>query len=133
MTATVKSQAWLPRMICILAILFISQFATDAFNTKGVTLMQQILDFLMHLIPSFILIIVLVIAWKWELIGGIILTLIGLGFAPFIFNHNYGMNHSLGISIGIVLAINFPFILAGILFILSHVKNKKRLTNYHNS
>ena len=85
---------WVPRILCILAILFISMFALDSF-TPGLTIWQQIGAFLIHLIPSFILVALLIVTWKWEYIGGIIFIVIGLGFSPFIFNHNYNMNHSI--------------------------------------
>jgi len=55
---------WLPRILCIIAILFISLFALDAFQ-PDLTIWQQLEAFLMHLIPSFILLILLLIAWKW--------------------------------------------------------------------
>ncbi len=109
---------WLPRIICILAILFISMFALDAFE-PGQTVMQQIGHFLMHLIPSFILILFLIIAWKWEKIGGVLFLLVGIGFAPFIYSHNYANNHSVAISLSILLVINLPFILTGGLFFVS--------------
>ena len=47
---------WLPRILCILSILFISMFALDAF-APNLTIWQQITDFLIHLIPSFILLL----------------------------------------------------------------------------
>jgi hypothetical protein len=124
MKVYIKTVHWLPRIICILAILFISIFALDAFNPEK-TLWQQIVAFLMHLIPSFVLIIFLIIAWKWEFIGGIIFILLGLGLSPIIFMHNYNMNQSVWRSLIIILVITTPFIIAGILFIVSHrMKNK---------
>ena len=110
---------WLPRIICILAILFISMFAVDAFE-PGHTLWQQLGAFIMHLIPSFILLGILILAWNKELIGGITFIIIGLVLTPFIFNMNYKMNESIWMSLGIILTITFPFILVGILFIISH-------------
>lgn len=83
---------WLPRIICILAILFVSMFAADAFE-PGLTIWQQLGAFVMHLIPSFILIAFLVLAWKWELVGGIVFLVIGLGLSPFVLNLNYNRNH----------------------------------------
>ena len=115
---------WLPRILCIIAILFISLFALDAFQ-PNLTIWQQIGAFLMHLIPSFILLALLLIAWKWEYIGGIIFTIIGLGFSPFIFKHNYDMNHSVWMSLSIITMITFPFVIVGILFIMNHFYNKR--------
>ena len=115
---------WAPRILCIVAILFISVFSLDAFQA-GMPLKDQILAWLMHMIPSFVLIIILIIAWKWENIGGIIFLAIGLAFTPFIFIWNYSMNHSVWISLGVILMITFPFILVGVLFMLSYYTRRK--------
>jgi hypothetical protein len=118
---------WIPRIICILAILFISLFAADSFAPE-LTLKEQLVGFLIHLIPSFILLLLLVVTWKWEFVGGIIFTIIGTVMSPFVFMMNYNMNHSIGMSLGIVALITVPFILTGILFIISHYLKKKHLS-----
>ncbi len=129
MTASIKLIHWLPRIICILAILFVSMFALDSF-APGLSLWEQIGAFMMHLIPSFVLLAFLIVAWKWELVGGIIFTIIGVGLSPFIFLLNHNRNHfSVGASIGVVLVINLPFIIVGILFIISHFLKKKKPKN----
>ena len=53
---------------------------------------------------------------------------IGLGFIPYIFIHNYNMNHSVGLSLGIIMFINMPFVVVGILFLKSHSMKKKNLS-----
>ena len=126
MKTSVRLTHWAPRILCILAILFVSLFAADSFAT-GLTIWQQLGAFFIHLIPSFVLLFFLIIAWKWELIGGIIFTVIGLGLSPFVFLHNYRMNHSVGMSLIIILTITFPFVVVGILFLTSHYM-KKRLS-----
>jgi hypothetical protein len=115
---------WIPRILCILAILFISMFALDSFE-PGQTIWQQLAAFAMHLIPSFILIAVLLLAWKWELTGGVIFLLIGISLSPFIFSMNYHNNHSIWMSLGIILLITFPFVVVGVLFIISHFVKRK--------
>jgi hypothetical protein len=115
---------WLPRVLCILAILFISLFSADAFS-HGDSIWQKLMAFFMHLIPSFILTVFLVIAWKRELTGGIIFILTGLGLSPWVYMHNYAMNHSVAMSLGIIMVINFPFVLTGILFVAGHYLKKK--------
>jgi hypothetical protein len=122
---------WLPRIICILAILFISMFALDAFSPE-LTFWQQVGGFLIHLIPSFIFIALLIVAWKWEFIGGIIFTLIGLGLSPFVFLLNHNRNQlSSGASLGIVLIITFPFVVVGILFMISHFRKRNYLKTHN--
>ena len=115
---------WAPRVLSIIAILFISVFSLDAFRA-GLPLKTQILDWLIHMTPSFVMMAVLVIAWKWENIGGVIFLAVGLAFTPFIFWGNYANNHSIWLSLFIILAVNFPFILVGVLFILSNNTKKK--------
>ena len=124
MNTSVKTWYWLPRILCMFAIAFVSLFALDAFSSE-LSFWQQIGAFLMHLIPSFILLALLILAWKKELIGGIIFMLIGLGLSPVVFSHNYRMNHSIFMSLGIILTITIPFAIVGLLFLISHFKRKK--------
>lgn len=111
---------WAPRILCILAILFISLFALDAFE-PGRSLGQQLAAFIMHLIPTAVLTLLLLIAWKWEMVGGIIFTIIGIVMSPFIYQHNYRMNNSVWVSLEIILMITFPFIVVGALFITESI------------
>jgi len=118
---------------CIFAILFISLFSADAFNAEQ-TIWQQIFSFVMHLIPSFILLAFFIMAWKWEYLGGIIFIILGLGLSPFVFAQNYRMNESIWMSLGIVLVISIPFVIVGVLFIISHfIKKKIPLPNNQTS
>ena len=125
MTKSIAILHWTPRILCILSILFISIFAFDAFE-PGLTIWQQLAAFAMHLLPSSILFMMLVVAWRWELAGGIVFMLLGLGLSPFIYTHNYAMNHSVSMSIGIIMMITFPFFLVGLLFVASYLVKKKQ-------
>jgi hypothetical protein len=124
MKLSIKVLHWLPRVMCILAILFVSMFALDAFS-PNLTIWQQIGAFIIHLVPSFMLLIVLLIAWKWEFVGGIIFIVMGLGLSPFVFFHNYKINHSIWMSLGIISVITIPFVIVGILFLISHFLKRK--------
>ena len=132
MKKSIKIFHWLPRIICILAILFISLFAVDAFK-PGLTIWQQLGAFVIHLIPSFVLLAFLIIAWNREYIGGILFIIIGVAASPWVFTHNYEMNHSVWLSLGIIMVITIPFVIVGVLFIMSHFLKKKNFpetTNY---
>ncbi len=63
---------WLPRILSILFIAFISVFALDVFGEP-----QWFLGLLIHLIPSFILIFLTIIAWKHGQIGGFLFFVAG--------------------------------------------------------
>jgi hypothetical protein len=125
MKTTDKILYWAPRIICILAIAFISLFAADSFG-PGRTIWQQLGAFFMHLIPSFVLLAILLIAWKRELIGGILLTAVSIGLSPFIYMLNFKRTHSIGMSLVSVLIVTVPFLLAGILFLIGYYRKKKR-------
>jgi hypothetical protein len=119
---------WAPRILGILAISFVSMFALDAFQPE-LTIWEQLRDFLMHLVPSFILLAILLVAWKWELIGGIIFIAIGLVFTPVVYLHNYRMNGSVWMSLTVIAMITLPFIVMGILFIIHHKLKKRKLNS----
>ncbi len=118
---------WLPRIFCILAILFVSMFALDSFES-GIPFWKQIAGFLIHMIPSFILTIFLWIAWKWELIGGIAFIVIGSALSPFVFSMNYHRTGSWWDALIVILLITVPFIVVGLLFLVSHYLKRNKFT-----
>ncbi len=75
-----KVYFWLPRVLSILFILFISMFALDVFGER-----QWFLALIMHLIPSFILAVLTAVAWKNEKLGGVLF--LGVGLLMFAFNN----------------------------------------------
>jgi len=67
---------WIPRIITIVFTIFISLFALDVF---GEYLFPDVLAALfMHLIPTFVLIAMLLVAWKWEHVGGTLFLVAGI-------------------------------------------------------
>ncbi len=121
---SVKFLRWIPRIICILVILFVSLFAGDTIE-EGRSIWLNAGALFIHLIPTIILLSILLIAWKYELIGGIILTVVGIAFSGIVFSMNFSRFHSAGKSLGIAAMICLPFVIAGILFIASHYAKKK--------
>jgi hypothetical protein len=65
-----------PRVLGILFILFLGLFSLDVFE-EGYGFWGTILAFLIHNIPAFVLLIVLILSWRWEWMGGVIF--IGMG------------------------------------------------------
>jgi len=66
----------MPRILGILFAMFVSLFALDVFG-QGAGLWQEILGLLIHLVPTYLIILALVIAWRWEWVGTILFG--GLG------------------------------------------------------
>lgn len=78
-TNTKRLLYWLPRVMSILFALFISIFALDVFS-EGYSVGETIVALFMHLIPTFIVVIALLIAWRWERIGAALFIALAIFF-----------------------------------------------------
>ncbi len=70
---------WTPRIGLIIFAAFLSLFALDIFG-QGYTLWETVVGLTMHLIPTFALLAVLALAWRWPLVGGVTALLVAAGF-----------------------------------------------------
>jgi len=70
---------WSPRVLSILFAVFISTFALDVFN-EGYDFWKTLLALAIHLIPSVIILILLMVAWRWEWIGGIVFLIFAASY-----------------------------------------------------
>ncbi len=70
---------WTPRVVCILFASFLSLFALDVFE-GGFGFPKVILALLIHLIPVFLLIISLLVAWRLEWVGAILFVALAVGY-----------------------------------------------------
>ena len=102
---------WIPRILAILSILFMTIFSLDAFDGNE-SFGMKMLGFLMHNIPVLIILVILLIAWRWEFAGGILFILAFVA-GTIVFHSFIGNPASL-----IVIT---PFLITGILFILHNV------------
>lgn len=100
---------WLPRILAILFIGFFGLFALDVFGMEG-SLFEQIGGFFIHLIPNFVLLIFLLIAWRKEKIGGVLFLFAGILFMYLFVQEGEWMGF---------LIISFPLFLIGVLFLLN--------------
>lgn len=62
---------WLPRILGIAFALFLSIFALDVFGV-GYSVWETVVALFMHLIPSFLLLIAVALAWRREWIGAVV-------------------------------------------------------------
>ena len=65
-----RLRLWSPRILGILASIFIGMFALDAFGTAG-PMREAFPDFLVHLIPAATVLALVIVSWRWEWIGGL--------------------------------------------------------------
>ena len=68
---------WTPRILSIIFILFLALFSLDIFE-GNYGFWGTIVGLFMHNIPAIILLIVLIISWKREIVGGIGFVLAGI-------------------------------------------------------
>ena len=68
-----KYLSWVLRILLVLLALFLGMFSLDVFNS-GYGFWKTTLAFVIHNIPSLLLLGVLTVAWHWEHIAGILLV-----------------------------------------------------------
>jgi len=111
----------LPRILSILFLLFLTLFSLDVFGMEG-TLLEKIGGFFIHNIPTLILLVILLISWKHELVGGVVFLLAGIFYIGMTIRN--APNIFMAFSWSTVIA--GPAILISILFFLNWMKKKKR-------
>ena len=109
---------WTPRVLCIAFAIFISIFALDVFGER-LPFWRMLLALFMHLVPTFVLLGLLAIAWKWEWVGGV--GFIGLGVYYYVW-----MTH------GRYFLVALPALVIGLLFFANWIwRNEIRSTPAH--
>ncbi len=103
---------WLPRILSIIFILFLMMFSLDIFDL-GLDIWGTIVGLFMHNIPALILLIVLIISWKREIVGGIVFILAGGAYIILTRGESWS------------LIIAGPAFLIGILFLVNWFKKGK--------
>jgi hypothetical protein len=107
-TASGRLLLWSPRVLGILVSAFIGMFALDAFS-GGKPILQALPDFIVHLIPAFVLLGLVVVSFRQPWIGAV--AFIGLAVA-------YAVTMSKG-RLDWMLAISGPLLVVGALFLWS--------------
>jgi hypothetical protein len=102
---------WAPRALCIVFALFISLFALDVFG-GGRGIRETAVALLMHLIPTFLLIIFLVISWRREWIAGLVFPVLAVIYVMWSLGKPFA-------GWGVWLLIAGPLVLTGVLFLLN--------------
>jgi len=111
---------WAPRALAILFILFLAMFSLDVIS-PGLSTQRILIGLFMHNLPSLVLLVVLIIAWRYEIVGGIFFILAGLLYVIWM-----AWTLPWFDIIGACLAIGGPAILVGVLFMLNWNKKKQQ-------
>jgi|ERR1019366_5417000 hypothetical protein len=110
---------WTARIISIAFAVFISIFAMDVFS-EGYGFWNTALALFMHLIPTFLIILILILSWKREWIGGSVYTILGILYIVFAWGKFDWSAYAL---------ISGPIFILGILFFISWYQKKHRMLN----
>jgi glucose-6-phosphate-specific signal transduction histidine kinase len=105
---------WAPHVLSIAFTLFISLFALDVFShTQG--FWRTLVALLMHLIPTFILLTMAILAWRWPWIGAVL----SAGLCALFLWWNFTYRHNVPSA---VLIIAGPLVLMTILYLIAWIK-----------
>ena len=118
---------WTPRILGIIFVLFLMMFSLDVFE-PGLTIWQIAIGLLIHNIPALILLIIIIISWNHEIVGGIVFILAGLFYLLMLAlqpKFEWYM-------ISWFMVITVPAFFIGILFIINWVR-KKNINYRYNS
>jgi hypothetical protein len=96
------------RILGILVSLFVAMFALDAFGGER-PFVQALPDFFIHLIPAFVLLLIVAASWRREWIGGVSLLALALLYAT-----TMARGH-----VDWMVAIALPLAIVGVLFLWS--------------
>jgi hypothetical protein len=103
----VKIIHWAPRVAAILIIFFVSLFSLDVFDMEASPL-ELLGGFLVHNIPSIVLIVLLIFAWKRPVVGFVAFLVAAALFAIFFVRGIYSLPN--------LLLFVFPILLVAFLF-----------------
>ncbi len=109
---------WAPRVLSILFILFLVMFSLDVIE-PGRSVGDIIIGLIMHNIPVFVLIGLLIIAWKHELVGAVTFITAGLLYSWVTVFRAIQSEIPWYLGISWSLTIAGPAFLVGILFLLN--------------
>lgn len=70
---------WIPRVLSIFFVLFLALFSLDVFE-GNYGFWGTAVALFMHNIPALILLVILIVSWKREIVGGIGFILAGLAY-----------------------------------------------------
>jgi len=109
-----KMLYWLPRILSLGLVFYLSIFALDVFSEYSGW--NAVRPFLIHLIPSFVLLIIVFIAWKYDLVGFILFSSFSLIYILMV-----GLDRHWSWYIGISL----PLAIVGFLFFCNWIHQRK--------
>lgn len=111
---------WTPRVLSIIFVFFLSLFSLDVFSLN-LGLWQTAVALFMHNIPTLVLTAILVISWKYEIVGGIAFISAGLLYILLIMQNQFEWY-----MLSWIIIITSPAFLIGALFLINWFKKNNK-------
>ncbi len=108
---------WLPRILSLAFAIFITLFSLDVFSEPS-PFWDKVLGFIIHLIPTLVILLILFIAWKHEWVGALFFFLLGIF---------YMVMTRLKMDILAYIFISGSLLLIAVLFLISWLHKHHRL------
>lgn len=118
-----RSLYWTPRVLSIAVVVFFALTSLDVFG-NGYSFWQTVEALLIHNISTFVLLAVVLVSWKYELVGGIGFALLGLVYIASILVRALRSQFGWYMIIWF-LQISGPLLLIAILYYLNWKRKKK--------
>jgi hypothetical protein len=109
---------WTPRALCIAYALFLALFSLDVFN-EGLGFGRTLQALAIHLIPAAIVVAILVLAWRWEWIGTVLLGGAALYYS---LRTMQNVNLSEAVKVNWILVVAGPGFVIAALFLVNWLK-----------
>lgn len=109
---------WTPRALSIGYIVFLSLFASDVFG-EGYGFWKTILALVIHLAPALVLLVGLILAWRWEWIGAALYASAGILYIGIVLSQP----NSPAVKLNWILVIAGPAFLVAAMFLANWLKH----------
>lgn len=83
-----KGLYWTPRILSIIFICFLFLMSLDVFGSD-LNFWQTIAALFMHNLPAIFLLIILIVSWKYEIVGGVVFILAGLVYIALLMRNQF--------------------------------------------
>jgi len=114
---------WSPRVLSIVFIIFLAMFSLDVF-AGNYGFWGTAVGLLVHNIPTLILLAILLISWKYEIVGGIVFIIGGILYEGMMIMN--ALRHPLeAYTLSNSLIISVPMFVIGILFLINWFKKTR--------
>jgi hypothetical protein len=106
---------WIPRVLGILVSVFLGAFALDAFSA-GKPFVNALADFVIHLLPSLVLLAVVAAAWHQPWVGAVAFIALAIAYVGIARNH-----------VEWIVVISGPLLVVGVLYLASWYGQRQAL------